>query len=384
MINTIMRILIVAFALMVGNLSASALQAYYVVSNEGTTLTFYYDNLNNVRNGKPIHSNYLKNEKGTVTSVVFDKTFSNCTDITSTKKWFEDFSKLTEVTGTQYFNTSNVTDMSEMFYNCSSLTSLDLSCCNTEKVTNMNNMFYGCKSLKSLNLGNFNTTSVTDMHAMFRFCSSLTILDVSSFNTKNVIDMSLMFYSCSSLTSLNLNNFDTENVTTMSCMFKNCTSLSALDISSFNTTNMTRMDAMFTNCSSLIILDLSSFNTEKVTAMFSMFRDCSSLTTIYAGYRWSTNNIQSGGGFTVFDGCYNLVGGQGTKCYGSGDYTMAHIDLGAEGPGYLTYKDPTSIRSIERENFQTNTWFSLDGMRIKNPISKGIYIKDGKKMLMIK
>ena len=366
------------------SISANALQSYYVVSNEGTTLTFYYDNLNNVRNGNPIYSNYLQNEKAMVTSVVFDKTFLNCTDITSTKKWFKDFSKLTEVTGTQYFNTSNVTDMSEMFYNCSSLTSLDLSSCNTEKVTNMNNMFYGCMSLKSLNLGNFNTTNVTDMHAMFRFCSSLTNFDVSSFNTSNVTDMSLMFYSCSSLTNLDLSNFNTGNVTTMSCMFKDCSSLSTLDVNSFNTSKMTRMDDMFCRCSSIMILDLSSFNTEKVTAMFSMFRDCSSLTTIYAGYRWSTNNIRQGQGSSVFYGCYNLVGGQGTKCNGSGDYTWAHIDLGAEGPGYLTYKDPTAIRSIEMDNSPNNIWFSLDGMRINNPTSYGIYVKNGKMIIKTK
>ncbi len=34
--------------------------------------------------------------------------------------------------------------MTMMFYNCSSLTNLDLRNFDTSKVTNMSNMFYGC------------------------------------------------------------------------------------------------------------------------------------------------------------------------------------------------------------------------------------------------
>ena len=34
-------------------------------------------------------------------------------------------------------------------------------------VTDMSGMFYGCSSLKELNLNNFNTNNVTDMSYMF-------------------------------------------------------------------------------------------------------------------------------------------------------------------------------------------------------------------------
>ena len=69
------------------------------------------------------------------------------------------------------FNTDNVTDMSLMFYNCSSLKELNLSKFNTNKVTDMYCMFNGCKSLKELNLSNFNTNNVKNMSKMFSFCS---------------------------------------------------------------------------------------------------------------------------------------------------------------------------------------------------------------------
>ena len=65
------------------------------------------------------------------------------------------------------FNTSKVTDMSDMFHGCESLTSLDVSNFDTSKVTDMSSMFYGCSSLTSLALGNFNLASCTNFDGMF-------------------------------------------------------------------------------------------------------------------------------------------------------------------------------------------------------------------------
>ena len=44
-----------------------------------------------------------------------------------------------------------------MFFNCKSLSSIDLSNFNIQNVTNMEYMFNGCKSLSSLDLSDFNT-----------------------------------------------------------------------------------------------------------------------------------------------------------------------------------------------------------------------------------
>ena len=61
-----------------------------------------------------------------------------------------------------------------LFYNCYTLTSLNLSNFNTQNVTNMRYMFYNCKSLTSLDLSNFNTQNVTNMEYMFSYCYLLT------------------------------------------------------------------------------------------------------------------------------------------------------------------------------------------------------------------
>lgn len=63
-----------------------------------------------------------------------------------------------------------------------------------------------------------NTTGITDMNSMFYNCTSLAT--VSLFDTSNVTTMKSMFYNCSSLTTVPL--FDTSKVTNMNEMFYNC------------------------------------------------------------------------------------------------------------------------------------------------------------------
>ena len=100
----------------------------------------------------------------------------------------------------EYADTSNVTDMGNMFYGCSSLTTV--SAFDTSNVTNMAIMFYGCSSLTTVPV--FDTSNVTNMASMFNGCSSLTT--VPSFDTSKVNNMNSMFYGCSSLTNCFLRN----------------------------------------------------------------------------------------------------------------------------------------------------------------------------------
>ena len=98
------------------------------------------------------------------------------------------------------FDTSAVTNMSNMFYGCN-LTTLDLSSFNTAAVTNMSNMFYGC-NLTTLDLSSFDTSAVTSMGGMFDNCNRLATLDLSSFDTSACTNMSFMFYDCTNLTTI--------------------------------------------------------------------------------------------------------------------------------------------------------------------------------------
>ena len=196
------------------------------------------------------------------------------------ERWFEGCTNLSKIEGLNKLDTSNVTDMGNMFNGCSGLTSLDLSSFNTANVTGMYNMFNDCSGLTSLNVSKFDTANVTGMCGMFNGCSGLTSLDLSSFNTANVTNMGNMFYDCSGLTSLDLSSFNTANVTDMYGMFNGCSGLTSLDLSSFNTANVTGMEYMFYGCSGLTSLKVSNFNTANVTTMECMFWRCGALESL--------------------------------------------------------------------------------------------------------
>lgn len=147
----------------------------------------------------------------------------------------------------------------------------ELEALDTSNITNMTNMFYYCQKLNSLDLSYFNTSNVTRMTNMFQNCSSLTSVDLSSFDTKKVDSMQQMFSDCKSLTSLDLSNFNTENVTSFYSMFYQNTNLTSLDLSSFNTENVTNMLGMFSNCISLKYLDIRNFTFNNVSSYSNIF-----------------------------------------------------------------------------------------------------------------
>ena len=242
-------------------------------------------------------------------------------------KLFTDMKKTTSIDLSR-IDTSEVTDMSNMFNNCFELTSLDVSHFDTSKVTSMNSMFAGCSltsldvsgfdtskvtdmscmfsscNLTSLNLSNWDTSNVTNMSAMFQCCSRLTSLDLPSFDTSKVTNMCGMFNDCENLASIDLSNFDTSNVTDMSSMFNHCKSLASIDLSSFDTSNVTSMSHMFYRCSGLKSLDVSGFDTSKVTSMYGMFYDCSGLASFDLS-NFDTSEVTTM--HNMFAGCSGLT-----------------------------------------------------------------------------
>ena len=178
--------------------------------------------------------------------------------------------------------------------------------------TSLEHFFAGCSTLETISgLEYLNTANVTNMYRMFYECNKLSSLDLSNFNTANVTNMEEMFYSCQNLSSLDLSKFNTEKVTNMSRMFYGCQKLSSLTLSNFNTANVEFMDNMFNGCSVLTSLDLSNFNTKEVRYMHSMFSDCSALTTIYASDEFVTTKVEIGS--DMFSGCKNLKGYSDSK-----------------------------------------------------------------------
>ena len=353
-------------------------EAYAVLSSDSKTLTFYYDKDKEFRTGVvDIDTGSglgWESYSSTITSVVFDDSFANYTSLTSTASWFMGCTNLTSITGIANLKTDNVTNMYAMFYNCSSLTSLDVSGFVTDNVTNMEKMFSAC-DFTTLDISNFKTDKVTNMKEMFRECRSLATLtlDKNNFKTDNVTNMWLMFKDCESLTSLDVSGFNTANVTDMTFMFHGCKELTTLDVSGFNTAKVTTMEGMFNGCEGLTTLDLSSFNTTLVTNMMSMFYGCTSLTTISASDKWSNEGVAEGTSTStnMFYNCTSLVGENGTTYDATRtNHLYAHIDIAGD-PGYFTNVIPTEpYAALSDEN--TKLTFYYDKMKAdRNGMSVG-------------
>ena len=122
-------------------MNVKAAEAYAALSNDNTTLTFYYDNEKSSRNGMDIGPFAGKDERGWhkncnhIKIVAFDNSFSHYTELSSTAYWFYDCSNLEAIEGMEYLKTDEVTDMKMMFLYCTSLTSINLSKFNTSVVS---------------------------------------------------------------------------------------------------------------------------------------------------------------------------------------------------------------------------------------------------------
>lgn len=316
---------------------AQSKEAYVV--EDGSTLTFYYDTnkathttgtvygINDKRKDDtkvPAWAGVFNDPNERITKVVFDSSFKDYKPAT-TSSWFCSCKKLTAIEGMSNLITDQVTDMYEMFYRCSALTSLDVSNFNTANVTDMGSMFRGCSALTSLNVSNFNTANVTDMDYMFNNCSALKSLDVSKFNTAKVTDMKIMFSACSALTSLDISNFNTANVTDMSTMFS----------------------------------------------------DCSSLTTIFCNDDWKSDVVQKS--TDMFMNC--------TKLKGAVSYDANKLDVTMANPttGYFTKKSATGItHPTVAEPLKRQGIYNLQGVKMQGSLDllpAGVYIVDGKKIV---
>ena len=247
---------------------------------------------------------------------------------------------LKTIQGLENLDTSQVTDMSEMFSECYYLTSLDLSHFNTSKVTNMFGMFRWCENLTSLDVSHFDTSQVTDMSQMFAECVRLTNLDVSNFDTSQVTDMSEMFRDCDGLTSLDVSNFDTSQVNSMTQMFSCCGHLTNLDVSNFDTSKVTDMSSMFYCCQSLTSLDVNHFDTSQVTNMSEMFEGCESLTSLDLSHFDTSQVIDMARMFTY---CYNLT-----------SLDVSHFDTSQVTNMNRIFAECESLTNLDVSHFDTS------------------------------
>ncbi|WP_312083495.1 BspA family leucine-rich repeat surface protein [Epilithonimonas hominis] len=140
--------------------------------------------------------------------------------------------------------------------------------------TNMAGGFYSCGNLKITATDVPNFTGVTDMSNMFQSCSSITsIPNINQWDTSSVTNMSQMFSNAQNFNG-DLSGWDTSAVTNMNQMFNYATKFNS-DISKWNTGKVTDMGYMFTGANAFN-QDISNWNVASVYTFYSMFNGAGS------------------------------------------------------------------------------------------------------------
>ena len=282
-----------------------------------------------VKDGTPVLGMFGYSYQQNIKHIVINESFKTFTP-TTLNYFFEGLTQLETITGLEYLNTANVTNMYRMFNACG-LTSLDLSNFNTAKVENMELMFSGCSNLKTIYASDkFKTAAVTKSKNMFLGCSSLSgdidwsdkavdktyaKIDGGYFRDKAYDNRPWVKYADGTLTfrcgykktlgeneyALNSGenppawNTNPKNISKVvfeasfanarptSCYawFKNFSELMKIEgIENLNTENVTSMAYMFSSCNKLAELDVTHFNTANVKNMEYMFEYCKGLSSL--------------------------------------------------------------------------------------------------------
>ena len=406
----------------------AASSSKYIATYESSTQTLTFKK--NVGETLPKNSAWVEDRQqvatinknlgnGTIVHIVFDKSFSTYTP-TSLYKFFVNLTKLKTITGLEYLNTEKVTNMSYMFFNCSSLTSLDVTHFNTAKVTNMNSMFDSCSSLTSLDVTYFNTANVTGMNNMFYSCSALTTIYASdNFVTDKVEYSYNMFYDCTSLkgttleyvaskTDHNYANCGTDGYFTPGCgyaEFDNATGTltfrykgvkpeGAYDLNvgitdpgwrthkneikkvvfdaSFANARPTSCYYWFYECKNLVNIEgIENLNTEKVTNMDLMFASCSALTSLDVT-KFNTANVTTL--MSMFSDCSSLKSLDVTNfdtrnvtnmfymfnnCSGLTSLDVTKFNTAKVRNMYSMFMNCSGLKSLDVTNFDTRNVISM-------------------------
>lgn len=200
-------------------------------------------------------------------------------------------------------NLDNVTNMYQMFNNCSALESVDFTDCNLSNVKITSQMFQGCSSLteadftgvdfSNANGEYYNSTGSlingsSGMASMFSGCESLTFVSFKNAKLTNADYMSQMF-SNSGVKTVDFTNADLEYVTStyFTNIFSNANNLETVIFKGAHLEGLTSLSYLFCynyngnyRAQNVKTVDFSEAYLSGVTAMYAMFYQCPELTSV--------------------------------------------------------------------------------------------------------
>ena len=158
--------------------------------------------LNNVQNMSSVFKNcysletVILGEFNSSKIINMDYLFTNCTslegvnltffkgtsNLVDMSHMFKDCSSLKEI-DLSAFDMANVNNIQYMFSGCKALKTVNFNSQNQNKIKYMNSLFFGCSSLRN----------IIDMSRMFYNCSSISYLNLNSFDTSNGVLLGNIF-----------------------------------------------------------------------------------------------------------------------------------------------------------------------------------------------
>lgn len=189
---------------------------------------------------------------------------SKCLEIIDWSGAFSECTNLTEAN----INTSNGTNFSNIFYNCSKLINV-INTGDFSKGLNFTNAFRGCKSLTDETIKNLKFDNITNGFGMFGYGTKITQLP--KFNHETITNMGEMFWD-SSLSDLGETDLSFPNVTNADYIFGQT---QITKVPNLFLPKATSAKGLFQNCSKLITI--SGLSIPKVMNSARMFQGCSNL-----------------------------------------------------------------------------------------------------------
>ena len=305
----------------------------------------------------------------------------------STANWFKDMSNCKSM-DLEKLCTLRVSDMSNMFYGCTSLTTIYVSdLWGADNVTSSNDMFYNCTTLKGGNGTTFDSSHIDVEYARVDATETPGYLTDKNYSGGSGSDDSAdietddLLYAAvyggntmtiglgstipSSYNGLTLteswtgdfifSNYnqlpwidyladitsvtvvDTIRPASLAFWFYFMESCETYDLAKLDTSGVTSMKLLFVHNYALTELDLSAWDTSNVTEMADMFVQSNKLKTIYVSELWNTDKVPADS--DVVSQMDGLVGGNGTYFIVARVTDKSYMRIDAAGtPGYLTYK----------------------------------------------
>ena len=217
-----------------------------------------------------------------------------------------------------------------LFYDSTSVSTVGMRGFVTDKCTTIRSLFYNCTSLKTLDIGswNWNTSSVKYWRTVF-YNSRVQSLDLSSLSFASAVDLSYIFQKASSKTIIlpapgNTGLYECPDCISVIGMFLECSNLTeARNFKNYSfpaemkygnipdehgSKKMFGSGEIFKGCTSLTTIDISGFKMEKATSVASMFEGCVKLGTTEQGvFTWNMDMPAIETTQRMFAGCTGLT-----------------------------------------------------------------------------